>query len=341
MKDSFYVQWHITNFCPLRCKHCYQDDFSAKDDLDWPGLKKVSDNLLEGIGNWNRTACVHLTGGEPLFKKEIFQLLKELNDSPLVDELGLITNGLLIDPERVKRLSAVPKLRKIKISLDGPDEDINDSIRQKGVFKRVTEILPWVQEGRRFEVLLMLTVMKRNVQSLPSALTLCQDLGIDGLIFERFVPWGRGSMIREDVLSQTEWDGMVKMLLSLFPIEARDDRPWAHQAFQVSFKEGDLELLGAPCIIGTDGLCIMPEGTVYPCRRFPLGIGNLLKDSLTEIWKSSEVLNQLRRKENLKGKCGRCDIEGCRGCRSLAFSLTGDFLEEDPLCSYPRPPPTA
>jgi radical SAM protein with 4Fe4S-binding SPASM domain len=76
----------------------------------------------------------------------------------------------------------------------------------------------------------------------------------------------------------------------------------------------------------------MPEGTVYPCRRFPISVGNLLEKSLEEIWEKSELLEKLRYKKNLKGKCGRCEVEDCSGCRSLALSLTGDYLEEDPHC---------
>ena len=63
-----------------------------------------------------------------------------------------------------------------------------------------------------------------------------------------------------------------------------------------------------------------------------MSVGNLLNDSLMEIWETSEVLEKLRRKENLKGECGRCEMKDCRGCRSLALSLTGDYLEEDPHC---------
>jgi radical SAM protein with 4Fe4S-binding SPASM domain len=92
--------------------------------------------------------------------------------------------------------------------------------------------------------------------------------------------------------------------------------------------------LGAPCVIGRDGLCIMPNGSIFPCRRFPISIGNLLNDSLRQIWEESEILERLRTKENLKGKCGRCEMEDCRGCRSLALSLTGNYLEEDPHCQY-------
>lgn len=78
----------------------------------------------------------------------------------------------------------------------------------------------------------------------------------------------------------------------------------------------------------------MPEGTVFPCRRFPISIGNLLNASLKQIWERSEMLEKLRRKENLMGKCGRCEVKNCRGCRSLALALTGDYLGEDPHCWY-------
>ena len=129
MKNLFYIQWHITNLCNLRCKHCYQDDFSKRNDLDWSELKKVSDNVLFTLKEWNKTACIHLTGGEPLLKPELFLLLNDLDQQPVVEELGIITNGLLIDPELIRRLSDFSKLKKMKISRDGDEAGPNDSIR--------------------------------------------------------------------------------------------------------------------------------------------------------------------------------------------------------------------
>ena len=87
-------------------------------------------------------------------------------------------------------------------------------------------------------------------------------------------------------------------------------------------------------MVGVDGLCIMPEGNVFPCRRFPISIGNLLEAPLKKIWEESDLLEELRKKENLKGKCGRCEMRDCRGCRSLTLALTGDYHEEDPHCWY-------
>jgi radical SAM protein with 4Fe4S-binding SPASM domain len=331
MKEQFYIQWHITNLCNLRCKHCYQDDFSKESDLDWSSLKKVSDNLLTTMREWQKTACIHLTGGEPLLKPELFQLLYDLDQQSMIEELGIITNGLSIDRETMRRLSGFSKLKKIKISLDGGDAETNDSIRSKGSFQKVMQNLPLIKKTGRFELILMFTVMKKNFKNLPSFFKLCQDLDMDGLIIERFIPLGKGKESLDEVLSKEEWKEMIGMLLDFFSIEDVNSF-LPYQAFQVIFNGEEPELLGAPCVIGEEGLCIMPDGVVFPCRRFPLSIGNLLDTSLKQIWKKSEILKELRRKDNLKGKCGKCEIRDCRGCRSLALALTGDYLEEDPHC---------
>jgi radical SAM protein with 4Fe4S-binding SPASM domain len=331
MSDPFYIQWHITNLCNLRCRHCYQEDFSKRNDLDWSGLKKVSNNILNTIKEWDQTACIHLTGGEPLLKPELFLLLDELNQKPVVEELGIITNGICFDRDMIKKLSSFSKLKKIKISLDGADAEINDAIRQKGAFEKVIKNIPLIKKENSFEIILMFTAMKINYKNIPSLFKLCRDLDINGLIIERFIPLGRGRESLDEVLSKEEWKEMIRMLLDFFSIEDENSL-LPYQAFQISFHGEEPELLGAPCVIGRDGLCIMPEGNVFPCRRFPISIGNLLNDSLKTIWEKSEILEKLGRKENLKGKCGNCEVKECRGCRSLAFALTGDYLSEDPHC---------
>jgi MoaA/NifB/PqqE/SkfB family radical SAM enzyme len=331
MRDPFHIQWHITNLCNLRCKHCYQEDFSKRHDLDWGGLKKISNNILGSLNQWNQTATIHLTGGEPLLKQELFPLLKDLDQSPVVEELGIITNGLLFNQDVIQRLSEFSKLKKIKVSLDGPDEETNDSIRQKDTFNRVVKNISLIKKKSSFEIILMFTVMRRNFRSLSAFFKLSKELRTDGFIIERFIPWGRGRERMDEVLSKEEWRELTGTLSNLFLIDEKNAL-LPYQAFLVNFNGEELELLGAPCVIGRDGLCIMPEGIVFPCRRFPMSIGNLLNDSLKEIWEKSSLLNQLSKKENLKGQCGKCEVEDCRGCRSLAFALTGDYLEEDPHC---------
>jgi len=330
--EDFYVQWHLTHFCNLRCRHCYQEDFSRGADLPFAELAKIADNFLGAISGWDRQACIHLTGGEPLMQPDLFPLLRFLDENPAVAELGIITNGLLLDASTVERLSVFPKLRKLKISLDGPDPETNDAIRADGAFHRVRQNLLSLPRNGRFEVLLMFTVMKKNASALLPFIQFARDSGAAGIILERFIPWGRGRDMAAGVLSPPEWRQLVLSLYEFFDLELEENEAPPYQAFQVRFQAPEPELLGAPCVLGTDGLCVMPDGTVLPCRRFPLPIGNLLQDSLKSIWENSEVLEKVRRKENLKGNCGTCRIGGCTGCRSLAYAMTGDFLAEDPHC---------
>lgn len=331
--EPFHIQWHITNLCNLRCKHCYQDDFSREKDLDWTGLKMIADHLTATLKGWGRPACIHLTGGEPLLKQEFLPLLNRLDRNPAVEELGIITNGLFLDEEAVQKLSVFSKLKKMKISLDGADQETNDSIRGKGTFEKVMRNLPLIQAGNSFEIIFMFTLMKKNFRDLPSYAGLCQEMGTDGFIIERFIPWGRGRERKDEVLGKSEWEEFIEILSDLFSIQEKASL-LPYQAFQVRFHGGEPELLGAPCVIGIDGLCAMPNGDIYPCRRFPVPIGNLLETSMGQIWNESELLKKLRRKESLKGKCRSCEIKDCRGCRSLALSLTGDFLGDDPHCPH-------
>ncbi len=332
METSFYIQWHITNLCNLRCRHCYQVDFTKGEDLDWDGLRNVSGNILSALQVWEDKACIHLTGGEPLLKPELFPLLEHLDRQPEVEELGLITNSLLLNDEILDLLAAVPKFKTVKISLDGADPPVHDRLRSAGNFERVVEKISLVRERGVFDLNLMFTVMRSNLESLPAFLRLGEELGVDGMIIERFIPWGRGREVRNEVLGKVHWRSMLKALFAYFSMELEEDEIPPYQAFQVDFRGEQPQLLGAPCVLGTEGFCVMPNGDVFPCRRFPMTIGNLRQDSFKNIWQNCAVLNQLRRKENLKGKCGPCKEENCTGCRSLAFSLTGDYLAEDPHC---------
>jgi radical SAM protein with 4Fe4S-binding SPASM domain len=337
MEKSFYIQWHITNQCNLRCRHCYQADFSAEEDLKGEGLKKVAENIVSALRSWKDKACIHLTGGEPLLKPELLPFLEYLGQLPEVEELGIITNGLLLNDEILDRLAAVRGFKTVKISLDGADAQVHDRIRAAGNFERVVKNVPLVQKRKIFDVNLMFTVMRSNLESLPAFIRLGEELRVDGMIIERFIPLGRGMEIGEEVLHPRQWRSMVEALFEYFSLELEEDEIPPYQAFQVDFRGEEPKLLGAPCVLGTEGFCVMPPGEVYPCRRFPLSIGNLLKNPLREIWENSGVLHQLRNKGNLKGKCGSCGRPACTGCRSLAFCLTGDYLAEDPHCWYIPP----
>ena len=334
--DEFYIQWHITNFCNLRCRHCYQEYFNSDEDLPWLKLKTIYENILSTAQEWNKKMHITITGGEPLLKKETFLLLDYLDLKDEISELSLITNGFFLNEEICQRLDDSPKLKKIKISLDGASEKTNDFIRGRGTFNKVMKAIEKVKKFSNLQITLMFTIMKINFKEIEDTFELCKDFNLEGLMVERFIPLGQGISIEEQILDKDEWKNLTNALLELCQINSPLNELLPYRAFQIKFNHSTnsptLELLGAPCTAGTDGLCIMPDGMVYPCRRFNLPVGNLVEQSLSKIWQNSEVLNKIREKNNLQGKCKECPIKECRGCRALAFALTGDYLAEDNQC---------
>lgn len=316
----------------MRCRHCYQEIFSSQADLDWPGLKQVADNFLRSLRENKKSACLNLTGGEPLLKPELWPLLEYLAQQPEIIELGIITNGLLLNEEMADQMALYPKLKQLKVSLDGPDPKTNDSLRGPGIFQKVIKNLIGFKQVASLPIYIMFTIMQRNFRTIPSLVELARKIKVQGLILERFIPWGRGKELITEVLSKEEWREFLQMLSSLMGIE-ETDLQGPYQAFQINFQNGEPMLLGAPCVLGEDGFCIMPDGQVYPCRRFPIPVGHLRHESLQDIWSNSILLQDLRRKENLQGKCRLCPLKNCRGCRSLALALTGNYFAEDPHCS--------
>jgi radical SAM protein with 4Fe4S-binding SPASM domain len=93
------------------------------------------------------------------------------------------------------------------------------------------------------------------------------------------------------------------------------------------------------CAAGVSGLTLLPDGTILPCRRLEVPLGNVRTDSLREVWATSEVLCRLRTQSLYRGKCGSCPRwSGCRGCRAIAWACSaaagegGDYLAADPQC---------
>ena len=186
MSDKLYFQWHITDACNFRCRHCYQDNFTKDSELGLDDLIKIYNNITSSAGD--KKIVISLTGGEPFLKADFFELLTYLDKQEKTEELAIITNGSLINEGLLKKLGAARKLRQIKVSLDGATEKTNDLIRRPGSFRAVVENINLLQEKTDLEVIVMLTVMRSNNYELPALFQLCRDLKVDPLLIKRFFP---------------------------------------------------------------------------------------------------------------------------------------------------------
>jgi len=89
------------------------------------------------------------------------------------------------------------------------------------------------------------------------------------------------------------------------------------------------------CLAGTGVAFISHRGEVFPCGYLPVEAGNIRRQPFQTIWQESELFGELRNPELLGGKCGVCEFKlVCSGCRARALGMTGDYLGEEPFCTY-------
>ncbi|MBN1794388.1 MAG: radical SAM protein [Candidatus Omnitrophica bacterium] len=335
--EKLYIQWHITRTCNMRCRHCYQDSFASEGELGWDGLVRIADGIISFCSARGLRAVINLTGGEPFLKREFFQLAEYLNRADAIEELMVITNGMPLSDELHQRLSGVTKLSTVKISLEGVSDPANGRIRPKGSWSRVVEHMRRWRALDRFAIVLMFTVSRTNMDEVPRLFDFCVAEDLSGFIIERFIPLGQGIGMRDQVLDGSDWRTLVGWLTERCEIRVPPEALAPYKAFWVVYvpHDGSFELRGAPCIIGDNGFCIMEDGEVFPCRRLPVSVGNLLKMPVESIL-ASDTLTALHTRERLGGECARCGLSACLGCRAIAYALTGDLLGEDPQCLITR-----
>jgi len=328
-KKRFYFQWHFLERCNLRCRHCYQKGFESR-ELDEDKLLKIAEILEQTLIKWNRSGRVSLTGGEPFLGKDLLlKLLDFFETSSAFYWTGILTNGTLIDADIADQMKRFTKLKEIQVSLDGADANSHDALRGKGSFHKAIEGLKLLkQEG--FTISIMFTLHKHNREEALKIIPLAQDLGVDFLTIERMVPFSQ-----EDIKNFYLGPQELKQIYEAVYYQKKEIEKKGSLKIRVSRPLWGIidKEIGGFCPAGFTSLAILHDGTVLPCRRLEIPIGNILDDGLYKIWYTSDVLWKLRNKNLLGGKCRACELLGnCGGCRAIAYALAKDFTAQDPQC---------
>ncbi len=356
---AYSVSWNLTQRCNLFCTHCYLSAFSGADTSQDLSTQECY-NVIDGMARVNPNLFLILTGGEPLVRRDIFDIAAYATDKGFTSVLG--TNGVLLGQKEARAMRK-SGLMGASISLDSVDAGRHDAFRQlAGSWKnaiRGTQFLK--EEGLDFS--LHMSVMAWNVSEIPAMIDLARDIGARVLNFFFLVQTGRGENIIDIQPSQYEEiltflaraQGVGQREASL-PIFEHFEDPWTDAAGQSGglvlrakcaphFRRVLYQLdpnspmlknyaRGGGCPAGKYYCRITPEGDITPCPYMPVSAGNLRKQSFDEIWNHSPVLNDLRF-PHLKGRCGECEFsEVCGGCRCRAYATYGDYLAEDPACGY-------
>ena len=342
---EFVIQWHLTERCNLRCSHCYQDG-SRQQELSTDEVLSGLDEIEDLFSSWSEVHGLRLlpsfniTGGEPLLRNDLFVILGGLADRGW--DAFVLTNGTLIDAETARRIAGLG-VKGVQISLEGP-EATHDALRGAGSFRAsLSGIGALLHEG--VNVTVNTTLSEVNVDGFFDLAEVAASLGVQRLGFSRLVPSGRGGALADKMLAPDRVRDVYRRIFSLSykgmdlvtgdPVGAR-----MRAGEKGTDDQGDVPVGG--CSAAVSGLTFLSDGTIVPCRRLPIPLGNIRADSIREIWATSPILDALRTRARYEGRCGTCrQWATCRGCRAIAFAASRGqdaqaMLADDPQCPLGR-----
>lgn len=336
------IAWEITRSCNLACAHCrasaHCEPYSG--ELSLTECKRVIDDIASITD-----PILILTGGEPLMRKDIWDIIDYAHENGLHPVIG--TNGTLVDDECAQKI-AEHGIPRVSVSLDFPDAAGQDGFRGKrGAF---SETIQGMRNLRKYgvEVQVNTTITKMNNHLMCEMHELA--LEEDAAAFHPFllVPTGRGQDLVDVELTPDEYEEALTWAYQCqktSPMHFKPtDAPQYYRIIrQLSAQEGrevnretfGMEAMTRGCLGGITFAFISHIGDVQPCGYFDMHLGNVKEEPFSRIWETSPVFDDLRHYDRLKGKCGVCEYKGvCGGCRARALAATGDYLAEEPYCAY-------
>ncbi len=337
------IFWELTKRCNLNCAHCRAEaeDIDYSGELETDGIKKIIDDITSKY-----SPILILTGGEPLYREDIFDIAAYAASKKL--RVALATNGTLITDESAKKIKAAG-IARASISIDGKNAESHDGFRGiPGAFdKALNGARLLKQNGVEFQF--NMTVTKRNVGEINDILSLAVNEGAAALHLFMLVPVGCGVEIAEtDMISAEKYEEVlnwfydrsrevsIEFKATCAPHYYRIIRQRAKaEGRTLSFETDGMAAMTRGCLAGTGVCFISHRGDVQPCGYLPLSAGNVVQTPFPEVWENSELFATLRNFNALKGKCGACEYKGvCGGCRARAFYAEDDMLGEEPYCLY-------
>jgi radical SAM protein with 4Fe4S-binding SPASM domain len=362
------IFWESTAGCNLECIHCRRitvADQLLPQDLNTTEVKA----MIDDIAAFAKPIFV-LSGGEPLFRPDIFEIARHAADAGMI--VALATNGTLIDAGVARKIKA-SGIRRVSVSFDGADAATHDIFRGPGAFDRAMRGIDYLREiGVPFQF--NTTVARHNIHQMDETLALAKGKGAAALHLFLLVPVGCGVQIApdqqispeeyEDVLNwmyDAEMAGGIELKATCAPhyfrivaqrraVDARKgllrERP---DSMRRQKEAGGGHPTGHPggngrhamnamtkgCLAGTGVAFISHRGEVFPCGYLPLEAGHVRRQNFADVWQNSDLFAQLRNPDLLGGKCGVCEFKQlCSGCRARSYGMLGDHLAEEPFCTY-------
>jgi heme b synthase len=341
--------WEATTGCNLACAHCRRLEVSrelSRLDLSTDQAK----GMIRSLSECGKPILV-FSGGEPLMRPDLFELAAETRSAGL--PMALATNGTMIDGGVAKDVIDAG-FRRVSISFDGPDEETHDHFRGEGAF--VQSIRGFTElKSRGMSMQINTAIARHNFLKLDQIYRLALDLGADALHLFMLVPVGCGMSLDESVmLNSAEYEHALNWIYDrskekklhvkatcaphyfrVIRQRAKLEGDTMPQSHHGGHPGTDMSAMTKGCLAGQAVCFVSHRGDVFPCGYLPISSGNVKETPFPRIWNESRIFAALRGEAELGGKCGACEfVNVCMGCRARAFAATGDYLSEEPNCSY-------
>jgi radical SAM protein with 4Fe4S-binding SPASM domain len=319
------------------------DERGSRAELDAADALRVIDQVA-ALG----TRVLILSGGEPLLREDIFELAAHGRKRGLRVSMG--TSGILINDAVAVRMKDAGICRAA-ISLDSAEPRMHDRFRGlPGAWDRAVEgIRACLRQGVGVQV--NITVLQENYRQIAEIIAFAKTLGVTEFQLFFLVPTGRGTAMED--ITPAMYESIIHEVTAKTSSGTVTVRPTCAPQYTRIRTELGMDPAAFPgCLAGKQYLRIYPNGDVTPCPYLPLSLGNVTETPLTEIWRDSPVLAELRDPDQLEGKCGACGFRQlCGGCRARAYGLdrtagnscgeldapgipAGNYLAEEPWCPY-------
>jgi len=340
-----WIAWEITRRCNLKCVHCRSSsalEIEGHPDFSLPEAKRI----LDDIHSYANPVVV-LSGGEPLLREDVFEIASYGTAIGL--RMCMATNGTLVNEgicEKIKESG----IKMVSLSLDGASAAVHDNFRnQPGAFAGTMHAIE-LFNSYEIPFLINSSFTKRNKEEAPKIHKLVKELGATAWYLFMIVPTGRGEEIMEELIPESEYEDMLNWHYEMEKDESEMlVRPTcAPQYYRIvlqrskekgeKFKRRSLKFStggSKGCLAGQLICLIDVDGNVLPCSYFPKSAGNIHEQSFKDIWENSKLFLELRDFKGYKDNCGRCEyVNVCGGCRARAYAMKGDYLAQEPFCSY-------
>ncbi len=361
MKEYFAYQWHITDQCDQRCKHCYlfAEGHGPLIETPWEQLVSTLDNIERMADKMNRVPYLYITGGDPILHHRFWDLLELVHSRGI--PFTLMGNPFHLNAALCRQMKSLG-CRKYQLSLDGLKET-HDRFRKPGSFDATLAAIPLIREAG-MHCAVMSTISAANIDEIPELIDIIVSHKVDIFAFGRYCPTSQEKVQRDKVQStkgqSTKYEGtkykVQRDYWHVEPLRYRDfldkclhkfeqykdsettfnlkDHLWTLYLYERGLwkiPEGlDPDTIYDGCNCGNCHFTISAEGRLMACRRFESYVGTVAED-MYDVY-HGEKMNTYREHERFE-KCAKCELlRFCRGCPAVAYGYTHNFYAPDPQC---------